>query len=141
MIRKYKESEIPVLLTIWEQATSSAHSFLPMDFNRTVKEAMASTYLPDSNTWVFEEDGEVVGFISMLENEIGGLFVSPDRQSQGVGSQLVNHMRQFHQELEVEVFELNNIGKPFYEKNGFTQIKRYHHEPSGQEVLRLASKN
>ncbi len=138
MIRKYKESEIPELMTIWEQAILIAHSFLSTDFNELVKKAMIETYLPNSDTWVLEKDGEVVGFISMIQNEIGGLFVNPSKQSKGVGTALVNHMSQYHSELEVEVFDLNLIGKSFYEKNGFKRIKKYYHEPSNQQVLRLS---
>jgi len=32
-------------------------------------------YLPNSETWVYVKSGVTVGFISMAENEIGGLFI------------------------------------------------------------------
>ena len=70
----------------------------------------------------------------MLENEIGGLFVDPKHHSKGIGTSLVNHIKQFHKELEVEVFEKNKIGKPFYEKYGFKLIKEYIHEGSNEKV-------
>lgn len=137
MIRKYRESEIPELMAIWEMAASVAHPFLDDDFNAMVKTAMTEEYLPNSNTWVYEESGKVVGFISMMENEIGGLFVHPQHHSKGIGTQLVKHIHQFYEELEVEVFEKNKIGKPFYEKYGFEVIKEYTQDATQQQVLRM----
>ncbi len=137
MIRKYNEIEITTLVDIWEQASTIAHPFLDAEFTQMVKKAMTEMYLPNSDTWVYIESNKIIGFISMLENEIGGLFISPEHQSKGIGTSLVNHIKQFHKELEVEVFELNKIGMPFYEKYGFKVIKEYIHEESNQKVLRM----
>lgn len=137
MIRKYSEIEIPVLMSIWEQASTLAHPFLDTGFAQKVKKAMTEMYLPDSETWVYVESNEIIGFISMIGNEIGGLFVNPAYHSKGIGTSLVNHMKQFHDELEVEVFEKNEIGKPFYQKYGFKTIKEYIHEESKHKVLRM----
>ena len=137
MIRKYNETEIPRLINIWEEASTKAHPFLSTAFTQMVKKAMTEMYLPNSDTWVFEESNEIIGFISMLENEIGGLFVDPKHHSKGIGTSLVSHIKQFHKVLEVEVFEKNKIGKPFYEKYGFKLIKEYIHEGSNEKVLRM----
>ena len=137
MIRKYKESEIPRLLEIWERAALIAHPFLSDEFHQMVKGAMKDMYMPNSDTWVFEDSGNIIGFISMMKNEIGGLFVDPNQQAKGVGTSLVNHMNQFHEILEVEVFENNKIGKPFYEKYGFKMIKEYMMKETNQKVIRM----
>jgi putative acetyltransferase len=137
MIRKYKEVEIPVLLEIWEKAALIAHPFLSDEFHQMVKGAMKDMYLPNSDTWVYEESGNIIGFISMAKSEIGGLFVDPNQQSKGIGTALVNHISQFHKTLEVEVFEENKIGKPFYEKHGFKMMKAYLMKETNQNVLRM----
>ncbi len=140
MIRKYKEKEIPHLIEIWEQAAEMAHPFLSNEFTKMVKKAMTDIYLPNSETWVYEESGIVVGFISMAKNEIGGMFILPNYHSKGIGTSLVKHICQFHNELEVEVFNENKIGKPFYEKIGFKIMKEYIQEETNQKVLRMAYK-
>lgn len=137
MISKYSEDEIPELIEIWELASHLAHPFLDSEFTKMVKSMMQEKYLPNSNTWVYKESGNIVGFISMMENEIGGLFVHPDYHSKGIGTKLVNHISKFYMELEVEVFHLNKIGKPFYEKYGFEVFKEYIQEGTGQKVLRM----
>ena len=137
MIRKYKEVEIPTLIIIWERATKIAHPFLKKDFSQMVKTAMIDQYLPNSETYVYEENKVILGFISMLDNEIGGLFVCPDNQGKGIGSALVKHVGLRSKELEVEVFDKNEIGKPFYLKQGFIVVKDYFHELSNEKVLRM----
>ena len=90
---------------------------------------------------VYEENNSVIGFISMIGNEIGGLFVLPNKHFKGIGTRLVNFIKEFHVELEVEVFERNAIGRAFYEKYGFLQIGRYYHTESNNDILRLHYKD
>lgn len=137
MIRKHRESDLEDILNIWYQASTLAHPFLDDAFVEKVKKDMREIYIPGSETWVYEDKGKVIGFIAMLGNEIGGLFVLPDHQSKGVGTQLVNFINGLLEELEVEVFTKNRIGRAFYDKYGFKVIKEDLHEESGQEILRM----
>lgn len=137
MIRKHRESDLEDILNIWYQASTLAHPFLDDAFVEKVKKDMREIYIPGSETWVYEDKGKVIGFIAMLGNEIGGLFVLPDHQSKGVGTQLVNFINGLLEELEVEVFTKNKIGRAFYDKYGFKVIKEDLHEESGQEILRM----
>lgn len=137
MIRKYEDKEIPQLMHIWKTSSSLAHPFLTDAFVETVTQAMREMYLPNSDTSVYVKNNTIIGFISMLDNEIAGLFVLPDHHSKGIGTALVKHIRQFHPTLEVEVFTNNKIGLPFYKKLGFEMIKEYFHEEAKQNILRL----
>jgi len=141
MIRKYIEEDIEEIMSIWIQASNLAHPFLDSTFVNKVKNDMRNVYIPNSETWVYEENNSVIGFISMIGNEIGGLFVLPDNQSNGIGTKLVDFILHIHKELEVEVFEKNVIGRAFYDKYGFEQIKKYLHTESNSEVLRLKFKS
>ena len=137
MIRKHQETDLEPILDVWHQASTLAHPFLDEAFVEKATKAMREMYLPNSETWVYEEDGIIIGFIGMMGNEIGGLFVLPNHHSKGVGKQLVDFIREFHDELEVEVFKKNEIGRAFYDKYGFKVIKEDLHEGSGQEILRM----
>ena len=98
---------------------------------------MRTIYIPNSDTWVYEKDAEIVGFISMIGNEIGGLFVIPSKLGKGIGTQLINFVGENHKDLEVEVFEKNKIGRAFYKKHGFHLIKEFTHQESGENVIRM----
>lgn len=137
MIRKYKVLDETKIIDIWSNSSSLAHPFLSTAFVEKVKKDMKDIYLPNTETWVFEKDNVVIGFISMIENEIGGLFVNPDQQSKGIGTTLVNFIGKFHKELKVEVFRDNAIGRAFYKKYGFKIMKEYFHKESNQILLRM----
>ena len=137
MIRKHKEQDLEQIMIIWNDASALAHSFLTKEFVEKVASDMRHLYIPGSQTWVFEQNNSIIGFISMIENEIGGLFVLPNNHSKGIGTKLVDFVSKENNVLEVEVFEKNTIGRAFYNKYGFKQIKQYEHEESGNTVLRL----
>lgn len=141
MIRKHQEQDLKTIINIWEKSSALAHPFLSSAFVEKVKSDMTNLYIPNSETWVYEIENSIVGFISMVENEIGGLFVLPSNHSKGIGTKLVDFIRNEHSNLEVEVFEKNHIGRAFYNKYGFEKIKQYYHEESGNNVLRLQLKS
>lgn len=140
MIRKYKATDLTNIIDIWYKTSTIAHPFLENDFVERVQKDMRDIYIPNAETWLYEDEGVVIGFISMLGNEIAGLFVNPNQQTKGIGTQLVNFVAKLHNELEVEVFEKNKIGRPFYDKYGFIFIKKYFDQASNQEVFRLKFK-
>ena len=137
MIRKHRKEDLEDILDIWYQASTLAHPFLDDAFVEKVKKDMRELYIPGSETWVYEENGLIIGFIGMMGNEIGGLFVMPNHHSKGVGRQLLAFISELHEELEVEVFEKNKIGRAFYDKYGFKIIKEHIHKESNQAMLRM----
>ena len=137
MIRKHIEKDLEQILNVWYHSSTLAHPFLKLEFVEKVKSDMRNIYIPDSDTWVYEMDLEIVGFISMIDNEIGGLFVMPRILGKGIGTQLINFVGNNHKNLEVEVFEKNKIGRAFYDKHGFYLVKEFIHLESGENVLRM----
>jgi putative acetyltransferase len=137
MIRKHEEKDLESILDVWYKASTLAHPFLDAAFVTKVKKDMREMYIPNSETWVYEVEGRVIGFIGMMGNEIGGLFVLPNHHSQGVGTTLVNYILTKQRELEVEVFKKNKIGRAFYDRFGFKTIKEEMNEESQQIVLMM----
>ncbi len=140
MIRKHTPEDLEQILDIWYKSSTLAHPFLKTSFVNKVKDDMRNLYVPNSETWVYIENNTVVGFISMMGNEIAGLFVLPNQHSKGIGTKLVHMVSELHNELEVEVFKKNEIGRAFYNKYGFKLLNQFFHEESNSEVMRLAYK-
>lgn len=138
MIREYKNSDLEKVMDVWYHSSTLAHSFLKEEFVQMVKKAMHDIYIPKSKTWVYEVDDKPVGFISMAGDEIGGLFLYPEYFGRGIGKKLVDRIVGIYGNVEVEVFEKNTIGRSFYKKYGFQYLSEYHHEPSGEMVIRLS---
>ncbi|RKR18749.1 putative acetyltransferase [Maribacter vaceletii] len=141
MIRKHNKEDLEQIMDVWNQSSSLAHPFLESSFQEEVRNDMKEIYIPGSDTWVYDEGNRILGFISMIGNEIGGLFVLPNNHSKGIGTKLVNYINNFHDHLEVEVFEKNIIGRSFYKKYGFKIISKFMHEPSNEKVVRLSTRN
>jgi len=89
MIREYKTEDTDALVALWKAATSIAHPFLKTAFVAQETENLRNIYLPNAETWVFEDNGIPIGFIALIGDEIGGLFLDPSRHGQGFGRGMV----------------------------------------------------
>lgn len=137
MIRKYQSTDLEDLLSAWAAASAVAHPFLSREFLQHERENIQNVHLPQADTWVWEADGRVVGFISLLGNEVGAIFVDPRFHGKGIGRALMDRARASHRELEVEVFKANALGRAFYARYGFELVQEKIHEPTGFKVMRL----
>ena len=140
-IRPYEDSDVEAVLSAWENASTIGHPFLSDDFMVQERKNMVELFLPNGELYVIcTEDGTVIGFLSMHDNEVGAIFVQPDYHGTGAGRALMDKAKSLHDELIVEVFEANSVGRRFYEKAGFEYLSQYFHEETQQEMLRLRYK-
>ena len=137
MIRAFGEEDLEELLDVWYRASLIAHSFLSQEFLTVERREIADVWLPMAETMVYEADGRVVGFLALIGNEVGAVFVDPDYQGRGIGRSLMDRARESSPFLELDVFEANAAGRGFYDAYGFELVDRHIHEASGQPELRL----
>jgi len=137
IIRQYKNTDLEAVLSSWKNTQKIAHPFLPEDFQAQEKINIEKVYLPNADTWVIEEDNIVVGFIALIGNEVGGLFLQPTHHGKKLGKMMVDKAQKLHGDLVVDVFEKNLIGCNFYTKYGFKLVEVKVHEQTGEKVLRL----
>lgn len=136
-IRPYKKSDLDAVTSSWEAATRLAHPFMTDEFIAQERINVAEIYMPNSDTWVLEIDGKVEGFIALMGNEVGALFLQPEYHGKGAGKALMDKAQELHGDLEVEVFKENLKGRNFYSRYGFEYLEEKFHEPTGQQLLRL----
>ncbi|PCI79349.1 MAG: GNAT family N-acetyltransferase [SAR86 cluster bacterium] len=137
IIRHYVEGDLEGVLSSWESASKIAHPFLKEEFLETERYNIPNVYMPNADTWVAEVKGNVVGFIALIGNEVGAIFLDPKFQGIGIGKALMDKAQELHGTLEVEVFKANSIGRKFYGRYGFEFLAESTHEPTNQGVLRL----
>lgn len=137
MIRPYQESDVGDIIEVWYQASLVAHPFLSEDFLAEEERKIRAVYLPNTQTWVYEEQGKPVGFISLIDNKIGAIFVHPSMQRRGIGRALMDKACSLHETVELDVFEANSIGRTFYSKYGFVPIRQFTHDETGEPMIRL----
>lgn len=131
MIRAYRAADLEELSAIWFEASITAHAFVGEARLREQRLLIETVYLPNAETWVAIRDGEPAGFVSLLDDFIGGLFVSPRHQGAGIGRLLVSHALQLKRQLRLEVYTANSQAYAFYENLGFEEQSRRSEDDEG----------
>ena len=138
MIRQYAESDCEAVIDVWYAASLVATPFLSRTFLKAERENIRAIWLLKADTWVYEADHEVIGFLSLLGNEVGGIFVHPDAQGCGVGTALMDKAASLRDELFLDVFEENMVGRRFYDSYGFGFEYKHLHEQTGRVQMRMS---
>ncbi|NDV22334.1 N-acetyltransferase [Desulfovibrio sp. JC022] len=119
MIRKVLPEEYDFLGSLWLEVSINAHDFISREFWEANLDAMRNEYLPASETWVIEQDGDIAGFMSLMGETVAALFVSADKQGNGLGSRLLHHAKEEYESLNLCVYKENLSSVAFYKKQGF----------------------
>ena len=81
--------------------------------------------------------GRVVGLLATDGAELDQLYIHVDYQGQGIGSRLLNKAKAMSPgKLQLYTFEVNKQAQAFYEKHGFTIIRRGVESDSGMADIR-----
>lgn len=123
MIREVKKTDYPILVDIWESAVLSTHDFLKKEDFLYYREHLP-TYFQYVTLYGYEQDGRLVGFIGVAENNIEMLFVHNDYRNRGLGKRLVMYAIEKLQVYKVDVNEQNIQAVGFYQHMGFSVITR-----------------
>jgi len=121
VLRHFEPSDEDELVRVWLASTIPGQDFLPEEYWRSQEPLVREHFIPIADTWIVEQDDELVAFMSILEHTIGGLFTHPDHQGKGYGRVLVEHARTLHEIVRVEVLRANVRAIAFYESCGFTE--------------------
>lgn len=126
MIRKFREEDTTKVMTIWTKGNFEAHPFINKDYWLLNYNRVKDEYLKKSETYVYETEGEIKGFISILNNQyIGALFVKKEYQRKGIGRKLINFVKEKdkYDKLILHVYEKNIDAILFYTALGFKNQK------------------
>ncbi|MGO3707991.1 MAG: N-acetyltransferase [Mesonia hippocampi] len=135
MIRLFKPQDIAKLVELWYDASVIAHDFIEKNYWEEKKKEMTEIYIPNSETYVYEQAGQIIGFVSLLENYIAAIFVAPAQQGKGVGKALMQFVKQQRKTLTLGVYAKNINSIAFYKKQGFVVVEEKIDEPTGEQEL------
>lgn len=122
MIRTCRETDLEEMVRIWYDASVIAHPFMSDSFWASHKSLMREEYLPLAENYVFEQEGKVAGFISLVGEIVCALFVAPEAQGKGAGKALLEHAKALKGRLSLKVYRENRKAILFYEKNGLRAV-------------------
>jgi Acetyltransferases len=120
MIRKWTAKSLDPVLTLWLESTTFAHPFIDEQYWHDSLALVRDVYLPAAQTWVWEENDTLLGFVSVMDKQfVGALFVAPQALHRGIGSALLNEVKQRYPMLSLEVYQKNGRAVSFYHALGF----------------------
>lgn len=137
MIRPLRADDLDVAVSIWLAASIKTHHFISEEFWLSQQQNMRDLYLPNSESWVYEENGRILGFISYYEGSIPAIFVEPSSQSIGIGSQLLEMLKIKYKKLTLSVFAENLSAYKFYIHHGFINTRKCICEHTGHEQFEM----
>ncbi|WP_323775785.1 GNAT family N-acetyltransferase [Leisingera sp.] len=137
MIRPYEASDKEAVLSIWRDANALAHPFLSPERVIQAETMIRDTFLDMAETWISAPAGTPAGFISLLGEEVGGLFILPAWQGRGLGRLLLDTACASRPRLELDVFAANTRAQRFYRRYGFTEARRQVNPFFGHAEIRM----
>ena len=122
IIRKPLLLDIESIIRIWLESNIQAHPFIHSDYWLNNIGYMREV-LPESEVYVYEQNGSIVGFIGLENHHIAGLFVDRKYQSQGIGTRLIEFIKKKYFSLTLNVYKKNDKALLFYQKQNFITAK------------------
>ena len=135
MIRDFQQTDINQILSIWLDASIRAHDFIEREFWESKVTDMRDIYLPAAETYVYDEEGIIKGFVSLYGDTLAAIFVSPNFQGKGIGKQLVAKSKKVRNKLNLTVYKENKKSIEFYKKCGFKIVREQVDEHTGHPEL------
>ncbi|MEL7941425.1 MULTISPECIES: acetyltransferase [Pseudomonas] len=133
LIRQRFAADNPTLLDIWLRAVRATHDFIGEADIAELLPQVRDLYLPAVEVWVaVDGDDQPLGFIGLDENHVEMLFIDPERRGQGIGTALLDFLRETRGVLTVDVNEQNPQAVGFYRHYGFHDTGRSETDGQGR---------
>lgn len=118
MIRKFKKEDIDEVMEIWKNENIRTHNFISKEYWKNNYEYVKDI-LPNADIYVYIMNENIVGFIGVDNDYIEGIFVDINNQHNGIGTSLLNKIKEEKEKLNLSVYKKNINAIKFYKKNGF----------------------
>lgn len=140
MIRKLRKTDLDEVAYIWLHTNKKAHDFIAETYWDEHFE-MVEGMLGDAEIYVFEEQGQIKGFVGLDGEYIAGIFVREKEQSLGIGKQLLDFVKSLKGQLKLNVYQKNERAIKFYTREQFETQDEQTDEATGEaEYLMLWKK-
>lgn len=126
MIHRYAPRQLPhetleKIMQIWLNANQDAHSFVPAAYFLE-HYGQVRGLIFGADIYVFEENGEVLGFAGIEGSYLAGLFVKRAARGRGIGKALLQACIAENKKTHLHVYAKNKGAVQFYQNNGFLII-------------------
>ena len=114
-------------VALWHETRKDTYQFLETEAAITLEDSaryFQEMILPGADLWVAEEQGQILGYLSLKGSYIDRLYVRPSAQRIGLGLALLSKARELSSDgLELHTHRENTKACRFYEKHGFKAVR------------------
>ncbi|MGB2808548.1 MAG: GNAT family N-acetyltransferase [Sedimentisphaerales bacterium] len=86
--------------------------------------------------YVYEEDGLIKAFVTLKDQYIWDMVVDSQYQKKGIGTAMLNFLKEQKTSLALGIFQENQAGIEFFEKRGFIKPGAYA-SPEGYQKFNM----
>lgn len=133
MIREMKKTDVNRVAEIWLETNLKAHNFISAQYWKSNFEQVKEM-LPQAEVYVYSDGQKIHGFIGLNGEYIEGIFVSDEKQSQGIGKKLLNYAKKKQRsKLLLNVYQKNARAISFYQREKFKIQREDLDEATGEK--------
>ena len=136
MIRELREADLDQVMELWLQSNEQAYAFIKEEYWKGHYREVRKL-LPRAEVYVYEENGEIKGFIGADGPYIAGIFVDFRSRSMGIGKQLLDYVKLRKSTLTLQVYEKNERAVSFYRREGFIVREKLVDEETGETEFQM----
>jgi GNAT superfamily N-acetyltransferase len=119
MIRRAAPHDADQIAETFHRSISMLTFLPPLHTEEENRRFITEMVPADHEMWVAEEDGRVVGLAAVGAKTLGHIYVHPDYQSRGIGTQLLEQVKALHPDgFTLWTFPHNEGACRFYERHG-----------------------
>ena len=138
MIKLMDKTNTYEVMDLWLRATTHSNPFVEPNFWETHYDYVKDTYIKENDTFIYISDGKIVGFASVsADNGIDGLFVDPDYQNRGIGTELIDFLKSEYSMLQTNIYAKNRKALAFSMKLGFIIDGAIRHEKNNEVMYTI----
>jgi GNAT superfamily N-acetyltransferase len=124
-LRRADTADARAAADVWLRSRRAAVPAIPAPVHPDddVRHHFETVLVPTKETWLAEADGVAVGVLVLDGTEVDQLYVDPDWQRGGIGSELVRLAQNRRPGgLALWTFQSNLGARRFYERHGFVAV-------------------
>ena len=134
---KTADKQIEEMMEIWLQSNVSEQSFIPKKYwSKNYKEVLRVMGL--ASVYVYEDGGKILGFAGAMEQQLVAVCVAEGCRSMGIGTFLLERLKDEMGVLEASVYTKNKRAMNFFAKNEFEAKDIRVESSTGEETVYLS---
>lgn len=138
-LKQVTDRQLDQLMALWLASNFQGHPFI-LETYWLENQALVREMLPQSRLFIQEKNGEIIGFLGLMDTLIAGIFVKEECQKQGIGKALLEKVKIEVEELSLHVYKKNSSAQKFYLGQGFQVVAEDFDEDTKEIEYRMVWK-